>query len=73
MTHEFLHHAIALLQAVPKPHPIGSPDPSAHPDLGGCVDSPEAATNVLMAFGAAGLYYGTALARRFSRRKQESA
>jgi XrtJ-associated TM-motif-TM protein len=70
MSHEFFHHAIALLQAVPKPHPIGAPDPAAHPDLSGCADSPEAATNILMAVGFAGLFYGTALARRFSRRRR---
>ena len=76
MTHEVLHlhYAVtALLQAVAPPHPIGSsPDGSgAHPHLGGCVNSPEAATDILMAFGSAGLFYGTALARKFSRRKRQ--
>jgi XrtJ-associated TM-motif-TM protein len=74
MTHEVLHHAFTtLLQAVPAPHQIGSaPDGSgAHPNLGGCVNSPEAATDILMAFGAAGLFYGSALARRFSWRKRK--
>jgi XrtJ-associated TM-motif-TM protein len=76
MSHDVLHHTItAVLQAVAQPRPIGySPDGSgAHPNLGGCVNSPEAATDILMAFGAAGLYYGSALARKFTRRKRESA
>jgi len=73
MTHEVLHHAFtALLQAVPPPH-RSTPDGSgAHPNFGGCVNSPEAATDILMAFGAAGLFYGSALARRFSRRKRQA-
>ena len=67
MTHELLHHAVtALLQATP--HAIGSTPPPVQPSLGGCVDSPEAATNILMAVGAAGLFYGTTLARKFTRR-----
>ncbi len=76
MNHEVFHHAMTVvLQAVAQPHPIGSApqDSGAHPNLGGCVNSPEAATDILMAFGAAGLYYGTALARRFSRRKRQDA
>ena len=76
MSHEVLHHAVTtLLQAVSTPHPLvtGPSEASAHPDLQGCVNSPEAATDLLMAFGAAGLFYGSSLARRFSRRKRESA
>jgi XrtJ-associated TM-motif-TM protein len=76
MSHEVLHHAVtSILQAVSTPHPLGSgpTDSAAHPNLGGCVDSPEAATDILMAFGAAGLFYGSSLARRFSRRNRASA
>jgi XrtJ-associated TM-motif-TM protein len=74
MTHEVLHHALtSLLQAIPTPHPIGSAPASSnpHPNLGGCTDSPEAATDILMAFGAAGVFYGSTLARRFSRRERQ--
>ena len=75
MSHEVLHHALtALFQAAGQPHQIGSaPQGSGdHPNFGGCIDSPEAATDILMAFGAAGLFYGTSLARRFSRCKGQN-
>lgn len=72
MSYEILHHAFTtILHVAAAPHPLNSapPDPGAHPNLGGCVNSPEAATDVLMAFGAAGLFYGSNLARKFTRRK----
>lgn len=73
MSHEVLHHAVTtILQAISTPHPLvkGSTDSGIQTNLQGCVNSPEAATDILMAFGAAGLFYGSSLARRFTFRKR---
>ncbi len=74
MSHDLLHHAFTtILQAAAGPHPLSSAPstPGPHSNLNGCVNSPEAATDILMAFGAAGLFYGSNLARKFSRRKRQ--
>lgn len=75
MSHDVLHHALTtILQVASSPHPLNSapsaPDPNPH--LGGCVNSPEAATDILMAFGAAGLFYGSSLARKLSFRGRKN-
>ena len=73
MSHEVLHHAVTtIIQAVSRPISSGQLGSAPHANLGGCVDSPEAATDVLMAFGAAGLFYGSSIARRFTRRSNKS-
>ena len=44
-----------------------------HPNLGGCVDSPEASTLILMLVGTIGIYYGSALFLKLRRRKTVAA
>ena len=68
-------HALRLLQEVadaPNVHKaISSPGPaSVHPNLNGCVDSPEASTMILMVVGTIGIYCGSILFARMARKRQ---
>ena len=68
-------HALRLLQEVaddPNVHKaISSPGPAAvHPNLNGCVDSPEASTMILMLVGTIGIYCGSVFFTRMSRKRQ---
>ena len=66
-------HVVRLLQEVvdaPDMQKAGAQPASVHPALGGCVDSPEAATVILMLVGSLGIYYGTSLYLKLARRRQ---
>ncbi len=43
------------------------------PNLNGCVDSPEAATMVLMLVGTVGIYFGSALFLKLARKRNNVA
>ena len=45
----------------------------AHPNFGGCVDSPEASTIILMLVGSLGIYYGSQLFLKLARRRHAAS
>jgi XrtJ-associated TM-motif-TM protein len=67
-------HALRMLQEVaddPNVHKAITSGPSdVHPNLNGCVDSPEASTMVLMLVGTIGIYFGSMFFTRMSRRRE---
>ena len=54
------------VQKVAGPHGGGG----STPNLGGCVDSPEASTMILMLVGTVGIYIGSMFSARIARRWQ---
>ena len=70
-------HAFRLLQEVvddPNVHKLTGSQGSAtaHPNLNGCVDSPEASTIILMLVGTIGIYAGSVFFARMARRREAS-
>ncbi len=68
-------HAFRMLQEVvddPTVQKLGSSagTEGAHPNLNGCVDSPEASTMILMAVGSVGIYFGSVFFARMARKRQ---
>ena len=66
-------HALRMLQEVaddPNVHKAITSSPAdVHPNLGGCVDSPEASTMILMLVGTVGIYFGSMFFTRMARRR----
>ena len=68
-------HALRMLQEVaddPNVHRAAiAPAPAAsHPNVLGCVDSPEASTMILMLVGTIGIYCGSVFFSRMARKRQ---
>ena len=65
--------ALRLLQEVaddPNVHQAAAPQANVHPNLNGCVDSPEASTMILMLVGTIGIYCGSVFFSRMMRRRE---
>ena len=68
-------HAFRMLQEVvddPNVHNIAAPQGqgTVHPNLNGCVDSPEASTIILMLVGTLGIYAGSVFFARMARKRE---
>ena len=68
-------HALRMLQEVaddPNVHNLtASQNPgTSHPNLNGCVDSPEASTVILMLVGTLGIYAGSIFFARMARKRE---
>lgn len=64
--HHFANSALHLMQQLPPAPPVHR----VRPNGSGCVDSPEAATSILMMVGTLGATYGSSLVMRVMRKRQ---
>ena len=67
-------HALRMLQEVADDPNVnqttGVHAATVHPNLNGCVDSPEASTMILMLVGTIGIYCGSVFFSRMTRRRE---